>query len=173
MSAREVTCIIGWPVSHSLSPAIHTAAFNATELEWIYMPIGVRPDAVEEGMQTLRTLDVVGANVTMPHKRAVVPYLRELRGDAKVLGTVNTLVRSDDGYIGHNTDGNGFLEFLRRDASWDPAGKTALVLGGGGGARAVAYALATADAHVLVSARRSDQASDLALLHENIQNMSW
>jgi shikimate dehydrogenase len=173
MSAREVTCIIGWPVSHSLSPAIHSAAFDASGLEWIYIPIGVRPDGVEEGMQTLRTLDVVGANVTMPHKRAVVPHLKGLEGDAMVLETVNTLVRADGGFIGHNTDGAGFLDFLDRTASWEPMGKRALVLGAGGAARAVAYALARTGARVFVEARRKDQAHELVGLHKNIQDMAW
>src|SRR5437667_11073134 len=105
MSARKLACIIGWPVAESLSPVIHNAAFAAVGLDWTYVPLAVRPGAIEEGMNLLRQLGVEGANVTMPHKRVVVPLLDRLEGDAAALGAVNTIVRDGATFVGHNTDG--------------------------------------------------------------------
>jgi shikimate dehydrogenase len=173
MSARKLACIIGWPVADSLSPAIHNAAFDALGLEWTYVPLAVRPGAIDEGMTLLRELDVQGANVTMPHKQSVVPYLERLEGYADTLHAVNTIVRDSGALVGHNTDGPGLLAAIAEEAGFDPAGKRALVLGAGGAARAVAVALARAGATVVVSARRREQAAELAGLAAGIETAPW
>lgn len=173
MSARKLACIIGWPVAHSLSPPIHNAAFHALGLDWTYVPIAVRPGGISEGVELLRLLGVDGANVTMPHKRDVVPLLDRLDGDAVPLDAVNTIVREGRALIGHNTDGPGFLAALRADAGFEPAGARALILGAGGAARAVAFALARAGANVRIAARRSGQAQEVAALHEGIAAADW
>jgi shikimate dehydrogenase len=173
MSARKLACIIGWPVSQSLSPAIHNAAFAALGLDWTYVPLAVRPGAIEEGMNLLRELGVEGANVTMPHKRVVVALLDRLEPDAAALGAVNTIVRDGKALVGHNTDGPGFVAALADGAAFDPTGKTAVVLGAGGAARAVAVALARAGAVVRVSARRPEQASEVAALATGIEVAAW
>jgi shikimate dehydrogenase len=173
MSARKLACIIGWPVAQSLSPAIHNAAFEALALDWTYVPLAVRPDAIEEGVRLLDELDVSGANVTMPHKQSIVPYLERLEGDAAALHAVNTIVREGNALIGHNTDGPGFLAALREEVGFDPQSKRALVLGAGGAARAVAVALARAGSAVWVSARRPEQASDVAALETGIETTPW
>lgn len=173
MSARKLACIIGWPVAESLSPAIHNAAFDALGLEWTYVPLAVRPGAIDEGMTLLRELDVQGANVTMPHKQSVVPYLERLEGDAHTLHAVNTIVRDAGALVGHNTDGPGFLAAIAEEAGFHPAGKRALVLGAGGAARAVAVALARAGATVVVSARRPEQAAELTQLAADIETAPW
>jgi shikimate dehydrogenase len=173
MSARKLACIIGWPVAESLSPAIHNAAFAALGLDWTYVPLAVRPGAIEEGMKLLRQLGVEGANVTMPHKRAVVPLLDRLEEDAAALDAVNTIVREGSALVGHNTDGRGFLTALADEAAFDPAGKTAVVLGAGGAARAVAVALARAGASVRVTGRRPEQASEVAALAQDIEVVAW
>ena len=173
MSARKLACIIGWPVAESLSPAIHNAAFDALGLDWTYVPLAVRPGAIDEGMTLLRELDVQGANVTMPHKQSVVPYLERLEGDAETLRAVNTIVRDAGALVGHNTDGPGFLAAIAEEAGFDPSGKRALVLGAGGAARGVAVALARAGASVLISARRPEQAAELARLVPGIGTAPW
>ena len=93
---RKLACIIGWPVNRSLSPAIHNAAFAELGLDWTYVPLAVRPGAVEEGMRLFRLLGVEGANVTMPHKQAIIPFLDALEGDAVPTGAVNTVVRDGE-----------------------------------------------------------------------------
>ena len=173
MSARKLACIIGWPVAESLSPAIHNAAFDALGLDWTYVPLAVRPGAIDEGMTLVRELNVQGANVTMPHKRSVVPYLERLEGDAETLQAVNTIVRDGEALIGHNTDGPGFLAAIEEEGGFDPSGKRALVLGAGGAARAVAVALARAGATVVVSARRPEQAAELIGLAADIDTLPW
>ena len=155
--ARHLACIIGYPVSHSLSPAIHNAAFDALGLDWTYVALAVQPGAVEEGVGLLRTLHVDGANVTAPHKQTVVPYLDGIEGDADVLGAVNTIVRREDSLVGRNTDGDGFVAFLRTDAVFEPDGKRALILGAGGAALGVALALVRAGAVVTIAGRRAEQ----------------
>lgn len=169
----HLACIIGWPVAQSLSPVMHNAAFAARNLDWTYVPLAVQPGAAAEGVELLRTLGVDGANVTVPHKVAIVTLLDAVQGDAAVFGAVNTIVRDGERLIGHNTDGEGFLNFLRADAGFDPSDTRAVVLGAGGAARAVAIALARAGAHVTVSARRDEEAHALAEAAEGIATASW
>lgn len=162
--------IVGHPVARSLSPVIHNAAFRASGLPHTYVPLDVQPGALAEGMGLLRTLDVAGANVTVPHKVDIVPFLTSLHGDAAAVGAVNTLVTDGESYAGHLTDGAGFLAFLAQEQI---AVESAVVLGAGGSARAIAYALATAGVAVKVCARRADQTSAVAALHEQITAASW
>src|SRR5436190_8732001 len=134
--------IIGWPVEHSLSPAIHNAAFRALELDWIYVPMPVAPSAVPRAIDGFAALGFAGVNVTMPHKTAVADLLDDLSEDARRLRAVNTVVVDGSLVKGHNTDAPGFDRFLRRDVAFDPAGCRALIFGAGGAARACALALA-------------------------------
>lgn len=134
--------VIGWPVSHSLSPAIHNAAFATLGLPWVYLPLPVPPRELGSALAGLRALGFAGANVTMPHKTETAQRVGSLSEDARRLGAVNTIVVGAEGLEGHNTDAPGFDRFLRRDAAFDPAGRTALLFGAGGAARACALALA-------------------------------
>lgn len=168
----NLACIIGWPVAGSLSPRMHNAAFAALGLEWTYVPLAVREEAIADAVGLLRLLDVRGANVTIPHKRAIVSSLDALAGDAAAVGAVNTLVREGDRFVGHNTDGEGFLRALAAEG-WSPDGARALVLGAGGAARAVAYALARAGARVSVAARRPERAGEVASLARGIEAAEW
>lgn len=157
--------VLGWPLEFTLSPAIHNAAFRATGIDWNYMAFPVPPDRLGEAVAGLRALGAMGANVTMPHKSAVVGHLDDLSGDARSIGAVNTIQRVGDRLIGHNTDVDGFAEFLIGDAGVEVAGRTAAVLGAGGAARAVLRALAAmgvADIHVV--ARDPAKAERLAEL---------
>ena len=134
--------VIGWPVEQSLSPVIHNAAFAASDLDWVYVPLAVSPDALARALDGLVALGFAGANVTMPHKSESARLAGELSEDARRLGAVNTLVIQDGVLHGHNTDAPGFARLLRVDVGFEAQGKTALLFGGGGAARAAALALA-------------------------------
>jgi len=161
--ATKVVGIVGWPVEHSLSPMIHNAAFHALDLDWVYVPLPVRPGDIDSALAGLRALGLSGANVTMPHKRDAMRACEELTEDARLTGAVNTLATGADGFAGHNTDVGGFQRFLERDAGFDAAGKRALLFGAGGAARAVVLALSRAGIEsVTIAARDADRGRELA-----------
>jgi shikimate dehydrogenase len=161
--STRVVGVIGWPVDHSLSPAIHNAAFAALDLDWAYVPLPVPPGSLRAAADGLVGLGMRGANVTMPHKTESAGLADELSEEARRLDAVNTFAVVGDGVLeGHNTDASGFDRFLRRDAGFDPAGRRALVYGAGGAARAVALALATGGvATIEVAVRDRDRAAPL------------
>lgn len=154
--------IIGWPVSGSLSPVIHNAAFSALDMDWAYVPMPVPPGSVPSALEGLRALGFAGANVTMPHKTEAAGVVGERTEDAELLDAVNTIVVGSSGLVGHNTDAPGFDRFLRRDAGFEPDGRSALLFGGGGAARACALALARGGLAELTVALR-DPARDAGL----------
>jgi shikimate dehydrogenase len=161
--------IIGWPVSHSLSPAIHNAAFAASGLDWVYIPLPVHPLQLFASLEGLGAMGFSGANVTMPHKAAVADLVDDLSDDARRLHAVNTLICNGDRLRGENTDAPGFERFLRLDAGCDPSGRRALIFGAGGAARACALALARAGvSSITVAARRTVQVTDLAMALEGL-----
>ena len=155
--------IIGWPVSHSLSPAIHNAAFAALGLDWVYVPLPVHPLHLFAALTGLGAMGFAGANVTMPHKAAVADLIDELSDDARRLHAVNTIVCDGERLRGENTDAPGFERFLRMDAGVDPSGRAALILGAGGAGRACALALARSGvASITVAAREPARVADVA-----------
>jgi shikimate dehydrogenase len=163
----HVVGIIGWPVSHSLSPAIHNAAFAAAGLDWTYVPMPVRPQWLRAALIGLVPLGFAGANVTMPHKTEAAELIQRLSEDATLLRAVNTIAVRGGELEGHNTDVAGFDRLLRRDAGFDPAGRSALVYGAGGAARACALALARAGlARLTVAARDEARAAPLVKMVE-------
>ena len=160
--ATHVVGVIGWPVEHSLSPAVHNAAFAALELDWVYVPLPVAPGSMRAAADGLVALGFRGANVTMPHKTESAQLADDLSDEAQRLDAVNTFVVVGDRLLGHNTDAPGFDRFLRHDAGFEPQGRTALLFGAGGAARAVALALGLAGAEVLqVAVREPGRAADL------------
>ncbi|MEX0984249.1 MAG: shikimate dehydrogenase [Actinomycetota bacterium] len=156
--------VIGWPVVHSLSPAIHNAAIEALGIDAIYVPLPVRPGSLPEALAGLEGLGFSGANVTMPHKTEAAGLMAVTSEDAARLQAVNTIVVADGGLAGHNTDAPGFERMLRHDEGFDAAGASVLLIGAGGAARACALALARARAARIAVAVR-DTASAGALLH--------
>ncbi len=142
----QLVGLLGWPVAHSLSPLMHNAAFEALGLAWCYVPLPVQPGRVAEAVRGLTALGFRGANVTVPHKQAVLPVLDRIAPEAGTLGAVNTLVirqQNEESPLieGHNTDVAGFLGALAR-GSFDLAGEEpAIVVGAGGAARAVVAGL--------------------------------
>lgn len=159
--ATNLVGIIGNPVSHSLSPAMHNAAFLALEMDWLYVPLPVQPDNVGEAVRGLLSLGFRGANVTVPHKESVMPFLDEISVQASRIGAVNTITVQNGRLCGDNTDWSGILEDLRENG-FDPSGRTVMVLGSGGSARAVAYAVASAGADTIIRSRNSETARALS-----------
>ncbi len=161
--------LIGWPVAHSFSPAMHNAAAAAAGLDWVYLPLPVRPDGVETAVRGLPALGFRGVNVTIPHKQAIIPFLDEIDPAAQAIGAVNTIVVETEDerlkiedwrLVGYNTDWSGLLADLAQ-LEEPVAGRDCLVLGAGGSARAVVYGLGAAGGRVQVLARRAEQAQRL------------
>lgn len=155
--------IIGYPLGHTLSPVFQQAAFDFYGLDVRYQVWETEPSRLAEAVVGLRRPEVLGANVTIPFKQAVMPLLDEVDSLARQIGAVNTVVNQEGRLVGHNTDAEGFLRALRREAEFDPAECRAVLLGAGGAARAVAFALAQAGAKWLdIVNRTEDRARALA-----------
>lgn len=153
----KVLGIIGWPVAHSLSPAMHNAALDFLGLDYIYVPFPVEPQFLCAATEGLRRLGVWGCNVTIPHKTAIIPFLDRITREAELAGSVNTVYRDGTLFVGHNTDGTGFLASLRTDLNRDPADATVLLLGAGGAARGALSVLAAAGAARIIIANRTPE----------------
>lgn len=169
--ATQVVGLIGWPVAHSFSPAMHNAAAAALGLNLVYVPLPVPPSAVGAAVQGLAALGFRGVNVTVPHKLAVMAYLDEVEPGARAIGAVNTVVVSRNEHeqwrlAGYNTDWSGFLSDVKAVAG-HVEGRDVIVLGAGGSARAVVYALGRAGGRLYVLARRPQQAQQLI---DDLQN---
>jgi shikimate dehydrogenase len=160
--------VIGWPVEHSLSPVIHNAGFVALDLPWVYVPLPVRPGELRGALEGLHALGFAGANVTMPHKTEAAELVAKLTDDARRLRAVNTIVVDAEGLGGHNTDAPGFDRFLRRDAGFDPRGRTVLLYGSGGVGRACALALARGGAATIRVAAREPSRIDLGAVVDGL-----
>jgi shikimate dehydrogenase len=160
----RLTGIIGWPVAHSLSPALHNAAYAALGLDMVYVALPVRPQNVGAAVGGLAALGFRGVNVTMPHKAAVLPHLDTASDDARLIAAVNTIVVDDDGALaGHNTDVGGFVAALREVVPETLDGADVLLVGAGGAARAAALGLARLGvARCTVAVRRPAQGEELA-----------
>jgi shikimate dehydrogenase len=139
---------------------MHNAAFEALRLPWHYSLLPSPPGEVRSVLAQIRDRGWRGANVTVPHKQAVMPYLDALTAAGRAIGAVNTISVKDGRLIGHNTDGDGFLAALR-ESGFDPTNRAVLVLGAGGGARSVVYALAQAGCGVTLHNRTEERAARL------------
>jgi len=155
--------VIGWPIEHSLSPAMHNAAYAQLGLDWVYLPLPVRESAdVPAVVEAIRSLPFVGFNVTMPYKRLMLELCDEVAAQAKLAGAVNTVQVIDGRLMGYNTDGRGLMESLRDDAGFLPEGKRAVVLGSGGAAGAIVAALILGRvSHMTVVSRDPAHADEL------------
>ena len=160
----EILGLLGWPVSHTKSPVMHNALIEAYDLNLVYIPLPVHPDAVEEGVKGIPALGIKGVNVTVPHKQAVMPLLDEIDPAARAIGAVNTIQyqsKGDGSYppksIGYNTDWMGFrMDLEQHNIPYH--GRDCVVIGGGGSARAVVYMLLEAHANIYLCVRRVVQA---------------
>ncbi len=162
----QMVGLIGWPVEHSLSPAMHNAVFDALGLNWRYVPLPVPPGHVEAAVHGLAALGFRGANVTVPHKQAVRQMLNSVGPSAGQLGAVNTIVigRDEDGSArlrGHNTDATGFVGALREGGYEPEGGGRAVVVGAGGAARAVIFGLLWSGSGEIVALNRTPQRAEV------------
>lgn len=157
----KIVGVMGWPIEHSLSPQMHNAAFEALDMNCCYVPLPVDPALLPQAVEGLRALDFVGCNVTVPHKQGVWACLDEVSENAQAVGAVNTLIRRGDEWYGDNSDIPGFLMSLQEE-NFDPDGKQAVILGAGGAARGVVYALLQAGASVAILNRTLSRAEALA-----------
>jgi shikimate dehydrogenase len=139
---RKIVALIGYPLGHSLSPAMHNAAFKKLGIDYEYVPFEVAPADLEAALAGMRALRVAGFNVTLPHKETIVPLLDEVTKLARIIGAVNTVKNQDGRLVGYNTDGGGFIDSLKEDAGFDPKNKRGVILGAGGASRAVGVMLA-------------------------------
>ncbi len=154
----KICGLIGDPVEHSVSPVMHNAAFAGLGLDYVYLPFHVRKGDLPDAIKGMRALNLCGLNVTIPHKVAVMPLLDSLDPLAERIGAVNTIVNESGRLKGYNTDASGFLQVLMENGI-GPEGKRIVLLGAGGAARAIAFALA-------------EKRADLTILNRQ-QEMDW
>lgn len=147
--------IIGDPISHSLSPAMHNAVLRKLGFPYFYMPFHVTKPNLQKFLKDVPRIPLAGFNVTIPHKEAVRKAVARLSPEARAIGAVNAVVVRGGKLFGHNTDASGYLNSLVESAGFRPSGKMVLVLGAGGAARAVVYALAKAGAGEIAIANRT------------------
>jgi len=133
--------LIGYPLKHSISPYFQQAALDYYRLDIRYEAWETSPAQLQNIVNDLRKPQNIGANVTVPHKEAVLPLLDEVDNLASSIGAVNTIVKKDDRLLGSNTDAYGFIEALDKEGHFDPEGKRVVILGAGGVARAVGFVL--------------------------------
>jgi shikimate dehydrogenase len=156
----KTAALIGYPLAHSVTPAMYAPAFAAMGIEAACEKWVTRPDELEARVRALREPSMFGANVTVPHKEAVLPLLDEVDAAALAIGAINCIVRQEQGTLkGYNTDKYGFLRSLR-EAGCQPEGKTVVLLGAGGAARAVLVGLIEAGAGSVTVANRSRERAE-------------
>jgi shikimate dehydrogenase len=159
----KVCAIIGDPVGHSLSPVMHNAAFKELGLNIVYVAFPVKPDSLKEAILGTKSLGLLGLNVTMPHKHAVIQHLDETDSTAKAMGAVNTVLNERGRLFGYNTDGKGAMIALQENCV-DPEEKKMLLLGAGGAAKAIAFQAAQETKELVILNRTEAKAKQLAEL---------
>jgi shikimate dehydrogenase len=138
----DVFGIIGYPLAHSASPGMHARGYKIHHLNAVYVPFPVTDVAnLSAALAGIRALSIKGINVTVPYKEAVIPFLDKVDPVAAQMGAVNTIVNESGTLIGYNTDGDGFVLSLYEECAWEPAGKSVAIIGAGGSARGIAFAL--------------------------------
>ena len=151
----RIVGVIGDPVQHSRSPQMHNAAIVERKLDYVYIPFHVRSGELREAIEGFKALNVLGVNVTIPHKQTVMPILDDVSHEATLIGAANTLIFCDGRVSGDNTDAQGFLRAMTEEGIDIPVGGSAVVLGAGGAARAVVVALALSGLGLITVANRT------------------
>lgn len=157
----RLIALIGDPVERSLSPAMHNAAFSTLGLNYVYLALRVPRAALADAVSGARTLNMVGMNVTHPHKINILGLLDELDELASMVGAVNTIKNDGGRLVGYNTDGAGAVRALESEVG-KLAGRKALLLGAGGAARAIAFSLVRRGVKLTIANRTASKALELA-----------
>ena len=152
----RIVGVIGDPVQHSRSPQMHNAAILERKLDYVYIPFHVRSGELQEAIEGFKALNVLGVNVTIPHKQTVMSILDDVSHEATLIGAANTLIFCDGRVSGDNTDAQGFLRAMTEEGIDIPVGGSAVVLGAGGAARAVVVALALSGLDLITIANRTE-----------------
>ncbi len=165
----RVCGVIGDPIEHSLSPIMHNAAFEALGLDYVFLAFKVKPAYVADAVDGMRALNIRGLNVTMPHKKTVMANLDRIDLSAQIINSVNTILNKENLLFGFNTDGVGAVKALKENGV-ELKGRKVLLLGAGGAARAIAYAMAKEADELTVLNRTVKQAQALTKLLEKTAN---
>ena len=161
ISGKTKVCgLIGDPVEHSLSPCLQNAAFKYCGLDFVYVVFKVKKEELKEAISGMRSLEIHGLNVTMPHKIDVIQYLDDLDETSKKIGSVNTILNKNGRLVGYTTDGKGALEALRYNGV-DPSEKKVVILGAGGASRSVSLTLAKEVKELVILNRTLRKAEEL------------
>ncbi|MCG2721514.1 MAG: shikimate dehydrogenase [Thermodesulfovibrionales bacterium] len=168
----KITGIFGYPIEHTLSPAMHNAAFQVLGLDYCYVPFLVHPDFLGQAVQSVRALNLAGVNVTVPHKEKIIPLLDHMNEEALFIGAVNTVVNNEGRLTGYNTDGRGFMESLA-EKGISSEGKDILIIGAGGSARAVGYYLCQKANSLFIQGRTREKAKRFVQDLCRIKNNSY
>ncbi|MBF0286582.1 MAG: shikimate dehydrogenase [SAR324 cluster bacterium] len=150
----QIYGIIGYPIAHTFSPPLQNAAFQAIQIDAAYLPFEVHPKKLKAAIAGIKSLQIRGINVTVPHKVHVVPFLDEVTPTAQRIGAVNTILNNHGRLIGTNTDGQGFIRSLS-ELPFTPQDKTIVILGAGGSTRSIVVALAEANAKQIFLVNRT------------------
>lgn len=159
-SETTVMAVIGDPIRHSKSPLMHNAALAASEYDGVYTAFHVLPQQLGEAIAGMRALGIRGMNVTIPHKEHVIAYLDQIDDHARMIGAVNTIVNDNGTLIGYNTDGPGYVRSLIEETGIDLTEARVLLIGAGGAARGLAYALLHGGAKQLIIANRTKERAE-------------
>jgi shikimate dehydrogenase len=153
----KIVGVIGDPVEHSCSPPMHNAVFREMGMDYVYVPFRVRPEQIPAAVAGFKALNVAGINVTLPHKKAVLPLMDSVSQEVELIGAMNTIVFRDGIVQGHNTDARGFIASLREEGIDDVKGMKVVILGAGGGAQAVIVGLALEEVDRITIANRTQE----------------
>lgn len=161
--STEVLGIFGYPIKHTLSPAMQNAAMRQLGLDMVYVPWEVKPGALKVALDGVRAMGIRGINLTIPHKEEALKYLDEISDEVRIIGAANTVVNNNGVLTGHNTDGRGLLLSLKENHQFSPSGKSAVIIGAGGAARGIAASLAlSGTSKILLANRTAEKATTLA-----------
>ena len=154
-SKTKTLGIFGYPISHTLSPAMHNAVIKALGLDMVYLPFEVKPSNLKEAINGIKSLGIIGVNITIPHKESVIRFLDDISEEARLVGAVNTIVNKDRKLVGYNTDGSGYMASLKEELGFNPKSKRIIIIGAGGAARGILAALATQKPKSITVANRT------------------
>ncbi|GBE03724.1 MAG TPA: shikimate dehydrogenase [Nitrospirae bacterium] len=167
----KITGIFGYPIEHTLSPLMHNTAFENLKLDHCYVPFLVKPDDLTSAVKSIRALNMLGVNITVPHKENVLPLLDKIDKEAAFIGAVNTITNENGILTGYNTDGRGFMSSLEEEGV-SVEGKDVLIIGTGGACRAISYYLSEKASKLSIfdidKQKAEKLANDLKEIRDNI-----